>query len=146
MSARLFASVSGFLRWLDGATRSLGHRSVVYWYAKAWRAPDRWFGYSYCYYVTGRGIGRLRHTSCRGDVGMKKGKNRISGRSIRLLIVVLPIALVPLISGTAFAQTAAEDQYPASTGIGLEAADDALMASGAFDSAPSGAAVLEQLS
>jgi LPXTG-motif cell wall-anchored protein len=77
---------------------------------------------------------------------MRKGKNRNSGRSIRLLIVVLSIALVPLISGTAFAQTAAEDQYPGSTGIGLEAADDALKASGAFDPAPSGAAVLAAVS
>jgi hypothetical protein len=110
------------------------------------RAPNRWFEYSYCYYVIGSGLGRLRHTSCRGDVRMRKSKNRNSGRSIRLRIVVLSIALVPLISGTAFAQTAAEDQYPGSTGIGLEAADDALKASGAFDPAPSGAAVLAAVS
>jgi hypothetical protein len=53
-------------------------------------------------------------------------------------LVVLSVALVPLVAGSAQSQPAADDQYrdnrhEGRTGVGYDAADDALTASEAFD-------------
>jgi hypothetical protein len=80
----------------------------------------------------------------------EEGRNRRSGSSGRLFLVVLSIALAPLFSAPAFAQSASEDQYesagedhyePLTGVIGGEAANDALEASEALGSTPSDAAV-----
>ena len=54
---------------------------------------------------------------------------------MRSLLIVLTIALISLLSGPARAQTAANDQY-GSSGVGYDAATDALRASRVFDDAP----------
>jgi hypothetical protein len=54
---------------------------------------------------------------------------------MRALLIVVSVALTLLVSGPVLAQTAADDQY-GSSGLGHDAATDALRASRAFDGAP----------
>jgi hypothetical protein len=61
---------------------------------------------------------------------MKRG---ISGTAIRSSLIVLAVLLVPLVAAPVQAQPAADDQYEGRTGVGYDAADDALTASEAFD-------------
>ena len=62
---------------------------------------------------------------------------------MRSLLIVLTIALISLLSGPARAQTAADDQY-GSSGVGYDAATDALRASRVFDDAPDAEAAISE--
>lgn len=66
---------------------------------------------------------------------MKRGTSETSGKSMKWLLVVLLITLIPLVAGSAQARPAADDQYEGRTGVGHDAADDAVTASEAFDDA-----------
>ena len=62
---------------------------------------------------------------------------------MRSLLIVLAIASISLLSGPARAQTAADDQY-GSSGVGYDAATDALRASRVFDDAPDAEAAISE--
>lgn len=64
---------------------------------------------------------------------MKRGRSERSCKAVGSLLIVLVVLLVPLVAAPVQAKPAADDQYEGRTGVGYDAADDAVTASEAFD-------------
>ena len=64
---------------------------------------------------------------------MKRGTGERSTKTVRSLLIVLAVLLVPLVAAPVQAKSAADDQYEGRTGVGHDAAADALTASEAFE-------------